>query len=802
MGKPGPGGAAAVVSAPADACPRITLSPSQGPVGATVHVSGTGFAPSSPLVLVFEDIPIAFSAAASDAAGNVTGTFIVPHEPAGNLDYQQIYNVYLYDAAANVAVASFVLCSNTPADGIFTGGDPIFFTGPTGPPFANVEVLAYIHHAGAHWIAWQDTSQFGSNLTTFPPPANHALNLTRIGDDGSTSTYEIDTDYAWGFASGDQAFSGTRDTKNLYFESWSKPIYDIKLASDGTTLWVAVLTAESVIYPWISTDDGDATHPSQISQFVDLPTLTSNFTSFATSADTGYLRYFHDVDGFLGFYDAQFPTSDGGDHGFGYWNPPRIVMFAGGVGGFSRIGTVDAKYCPGVTDGTTNAHNASFGNPFLAQIAPLGSWNSPLAIAASSAEPGVCHLVWSEGGDWGPCGRGSGSTPDVWDAGPPNRSYRVVYSTWDSAGKTGEHNLWDATVDRTNWYFEYATQDQNGAWNLFKVGYSWPEQEEMMATGQFQLRNEHGSPVLFIAWPQVLKNPAVDSLVSVFPPTAPDNADRPWLDNAQWFTLPTVEMYDISGGTATLLQQITSDLLPTETESEFYYPLDPSRGLVAPVSPDVLGGGLLGYNSGAGTFEGSQARTFGVSFLYQDPLLNGASVYLLSVPWWRSAVPLGRYPMRGFYRVPVDGSAPFDFLDGTRQLEFTIVGTQGNSRPTFGNFDFYSDAKNIWCPNGYFEHSTLATSTPGVQYDRICTNTWTGYLLQPSDVLNYVPGGWSPFGAPGFYHDPVADTISYPAQVTTGELYAIAQLQVCRGCRTCQCQPSGVHAFLRFGHNR
>lgn len=788
----------------------ITIIPAQGGPEAVVNVLGTGFAPSSPLTVEFGDISVDFSEATSDSAGDVSGSFAVPHQPAGpGIDY----TVTLTDSAANSATATFTMCLPNPADGISTVPDPILAqTGVNAGSFGTGLnfVRAYIHHDGAHWVAWEDPSALESN-TTFPPPPNHTLNLTMITDDGEVIVnYELDTGYKWSFNRTDVSFPAATTTQaRTWFTGWSKPITDLKLASDGTTIWVALVTSETVIYPHLSTDDGRDGFPSQLEQFVSLEDMTFDFTTFATTSSVGYSRYRHTTDGTLGLYEPDFPVSDGGDHGIGYWSPPRVVMFAGGAGGFTRIGTMDATFCPGSTDGYGNA-NSGGGRPNFQQGSPRNSFSSGLSLAASDAQPGICHLVWSEGGDYGPVGRGSGSTPDVWDGGPSSRGYRIGYSTWDAAGKLDETDLFDQIVDRTGWYFDYDLGLGDGAEH---IGYSWPD--TLVATGVHALRNEHGSPVLLLAFPQVIQNPPdVSSIADGGGPAGPDPAGRPWLDNAVVYSEPTLRMYDLSTGSPVLQQQITPDQMPTEAETDFLYSLGGLTTL-PPLAPDTMTAGLIGYANSDGFGLGGSAvdRGFGVSALYQDPLLDGGTpVYLVILPWVRAATRTsGPY---GIYRVPADGSAAFDFLDGLRQVEYSIVGWFPG--PTFGGFDFVSDSRNVWCPHATY--LTLDNHTyHGVQLDRICENAWLPYTLIPTAAPDsYAPLPWytfttvgaitiqdGPFG--GIYHDPVADTISYaavPQGDGTTDLFSIAVLQIDRDGASCACEARGLHAFLRFGHSR
>lgn len=1110
----------------------IILSPPQGPTGTQITLTGIGFSPLSPLTLTWGEpatdsvgtplfatpLTLAFSVAASNSGGSVTGTFIAPNEPTYFLGTPGItYTVTLTDGDANSATATFTLCALADGDGIDLGPDgPILAYGGraqtltiAGVPTEVIggRVVAYAHHDGNHYVAWTDPSTggtFGLGQTiggTFPPDPNHALNVTVVSDDGSfTINHELDLNYCFKFhganvpgfqcqcAPDELGRTDPAWQERFQFQEWSKPVYDAKFASDGTTLWLSILTRETVPYPYITGNDGfgcltgslnDCTSPSQISQFQTLEELTDNFTSFATG-NTWYDRNYHRSAGIPDsfWYQVITPTSDSGEAGSGHWSPPVVVVFAGGIGGFSRIGEVDAKFCPGITEGLDWA-NSGTGGPLFAQVSPRGSFFSGVSLAASETEPGVCHLVWSEGGDgtgpaqatgagaggggvfvpgpeltyganlisngnfvddtdwlvfsgdisgalrppgevqigsgqarlfaakddstwpfselsgttspyhsdheygllytgnewippagisywrllftyqrrqfsstmiddgltnnppWGigtgtpkfpgdfdlgepyppqssggygghsvyanmfprtgfeggiisgsftnltlaaagflPIGTaqavqldfaiqnngpgtnpwsfafigaqqmidhdwdfvtdyydyygfafgishvslqqgtplvpptddgsgggGSGSgagTGYGWDNGPANRGYRVAYATFDAAGQTGESDLFSSVIDRSTFHFPYGG---------YSFGFSWPEQKDAKFSGQHVVRNDHGSPVLFIAWPKVVTNP--DDV-------PPDENGNPWPDRG--LDLATsIEMYDIAGGSPALLQTLDSSFIPTEAETANYYA---NLGYTAPFAPTAISGGIRGYGNGidglVGPREGGIVidRGFAVSRLYDDPRYLDATsqpVYLVSVPWFS---PTAGTIMRGFYRVPVDGSAAFDWMDGVRQLDFTVIsssefigdqtgvvagGLFGGEGLTFSGDDFYSDPNNVWVPSGQG-----GRQLSGLYFDRICLNQWSPYTI-PDDaqlgalitLLGATPGSsiheWNGgVGVNGNYYDAAANKIAYvglPGDQFQAALFSIISLDVCRACVPCKCAPVGLHVW-------
>lgn len=701
----------------------------------------------------------------------------------------------------------------TLADGIDSSASPVLAIGGVPGLDPSTQILDYIFHDGAHWVLWIDPSVDGHLGTTFPPPANHTLNMTRISADGSSVVdYPLDTNYAWSFGAGSRTNPGLNDhwtcgtvpfsraspvwSHKAFFSRWDKPVYSATLASDGTNLWVAVVTAETVDYPYIDNKDAHGSNPGGAAQATPLATLTSGFTVFATSTATGYLRYYTNPTGPLNiFKPTAYPLTDAGIFGMGVHNPPVVVMFAWDGSGFTRIGEIDANYCPSVIQhtGGYDAGGAIIGGSPLTQKGPRGDLWSRIALAASPVDPGVCHAVWSEGGDWGrvadgdPCATGPfGGSRFVWDGGAPSRDYRVNYTTWDPSGKTSDTDLVTSHVDRTSWFFP----NDNDSGTIFDTGYTWPAPADFAGLLCFDLRNDNaaGTPLLFCTFPQSLNAWDGSHQGELGPPPAPnDSHGNPWLD----YTLvygDTLYVYDITGGTMTLQQSIDPSLLPNETEAETAYP--PASyappNFTTPFASDCLycADDIFGGHSSPRSTFGPQDKAFGISLVYDDPLDGSIPVYLVHVPWARrfTGTPdfvntnSGQFRMRGFYRVPADMSAAFDFLDGTRLYDFTVLKDplDFSFRPLFGSSDFFSDPGNIWVP-------VPVSGQTGRWYDRVCTKGWDSF-----DAATVPPA--APFApasaAPGFNYDSGADTISYVAfDATAVDLFEVVVLQICRACR-------------------
>ncbi len=837
-----PDGKVALVAAPsAAACPTISLSPPRGLPGDTVTLTGTGFAPSSPLTLRIGSTQIASFAGSSDGSGNVNLTFTIPHiNDSGTGDP---YFVAVVDAAANMGCATLAVCGPNPADGIATQPpNPILAVG--GTTDNSNAILDYIFHNGEHWVLWQDTSTDGTTATTFPPPTNHTMNASRISADGSSVIdYPIDTNYAWHFGKGSDNDPGLGDSWPVcgsaapvwsyvvFFSSWSKPIYDAHFASDGTNLWVAVVTAETVAYPWSDNKDAHGHNPGGAAQIVPLATLTSGFTTFGTNTATGYLRLYNNPTGPINiFKNTAWPMTDAGIGGMGVWNPPLVVMFAFNGGGFARIGEIDAKYCPSII-GQTNGYDIGgsiVGGLNAVQQAPRGALFSRVSICASPNDPGRCHVVWSEGGDWGRVGDGApcvtgpyGGSRFTWDGGPANRSYRVNYTTWSPTAKLTDTDLFQSHVDRTNWFFRCTFV---GDASVFNFGYTWPgvAPDDFAGLLNHDLRNDNadGTPYLFAVWPaafQTVSRPEASNSVSYAPaPAFIDQYGDPFID---WSVLfgDTLHVYDLSGGGAAEVQALDLSLFPTNAEINRMYtvgapyanPVGPADCVFAP--PTIFS------NPQSVNFS-PQDKAFGISLPYDDPDL-GVPVYLVHLPLLTRWLPQsnapgdslnqgGQFATRMFIRVPCDMSAAFDLLDGDRLIGFTIIKEPITTffAQGFGGNDFFSDEKNIWVPPGPdLSFGMGFNGFLGFWFDRVCLNQWVQMDTFGSPIVAS-PGGWTNYAGsqcPGFYYDPVADSITTCTPPTaagvapTGPLFGIQVLNLCRGCRNCVCG-TGFHIAHRF----
>lgn len=748
----------------------LVTSPTSGCHGTVVTLTGAGFDASSPITVTFDGQDVPFSEVNSDSSGNISGTLSIPEGFASCLSCT--FDIVVTTGGGATQSIVWAMCcpeaSDVPDDSLTTKlGDYVTTTG--GRP------LDYIRFDGAHWFVIPDDSAGDpTNQATLPPPTNHALSIVRVDDVGAVTTYEADTGYAWQFASSfGTTFGGGDWPTKLYFTGWKKPIYDAKLATDGVNLWLAVLCSESVIYPYISSDDGHAGHPDQASQFVDLATLTSGFTSFPTSAGAGYNRVYHSSAGLIGFYNKNPPYSDSGTEWFGYWNPPRLAVYLFDGATFNRLDTEDAKYCPGTTSNIIAATNQSIAGPFTAPIRYNAGGKSSLlsgvSACASPSEPGVCHVVWAEGGAYGRYGAKNTGDPlgedlDVWDGNAPSVGYRVSYTRWSTSAKTLSSDLFSSSVDRHAWYFTY-----DAGSGAHPYGYTWPDTADLAWTNAFQLRNDGGFPVLFLS----ALSTAV--AVSLAPNGDPDPHGNPWLDNAPSYADVAVGAYDLSSGAAVLSQSLDPTLLPTVAE-------------VGSVPTNVNSTFELGFNgiNNVATFPGGG---FAVSQPYADPLLAGEVVYLLGIPLANQTT--GFSPVDGsigWYRIPVDLSDTFDFVDGIRAVGYSIMSVATVVVDVSEFPDFFSDTRNVWYP-------TFNVSTSLAQLDRICADQWvTNPTFYPSHAVDIPPRA-----SPGLYYNPFTGALYYVGWygVSGGSTdYAIVQAHICRRCLPCACvEGTGLHVW-------
>lgn len=771
----GPRATATIVSSPSDTpCPVITLNPTLGPSGTVVTVTGSNFASSSPISLyvAFTTLPTLFSTSTTDSSGNVVGTFIMPPEPYGNTD------VLLRDADGNVAHATFKVCSNTLADTVNT-------VNKIGPDLGVISTTYdYIHHNGTHWVAVA-TDSTGVDFGAFPPDTSwKPITIYQVPDDGSSSSsYEVDLPPFYSFDYnrnynhlGTWPSGALEENSKFWFTGWSKgPAYSVKFASDGTNLWLVVLTLSTQDYPYISSDDGGGpgSWSSQAAQFVPLSTLTAGFTSFWTgsgSPPTGYEREFKAAYGLGNLFHDNPPVSDSGEVFSGFWTMPQLRVLSLDGGSATDLGSVECHYYhPPDRDiaarGLAAGAGGFIGNPVLCNENVTGGLLTDLSVCASPAEPGVCHVVFAEGGAHGRYG-GAGSTGpfntwETWDGNATDIDYRTVHSRWDSGGLIDENDIFATHTDRRNFYFYNADDGCN-------YGYSYPDTAGLDGwSNVLNIVNDAGTPLLFRA-------PVQTAEIYQPPYAAPGSTN---IDNRPRFALSTIIAYDLSSpGTPVAARTLDPSLLPTLAEAQTVY-------------PPTAGSEVVTNDNWTGDYNGLAA--IAVSNPYADPLLSGADAYAVA-SYFVVGADLSGLAFTCFYRLPSDMSDDFDFFDGQRQLYFSLLPQYGFGEvmgdPSIGQPRFVVDSKNIWThPNlGY------AFLPQGLlQLDRVCTQRWfnwhnTTFTGEPSHFSPgnmYYDGNRSLYHFGGWYEGPT-------------EYLAIEQVDICRGCLSCACNVgAGLHVW-------
>jgi hypothetical protein len=256
--------------------------------------------------------------------------------------------------------------------------------------------------------------------------------------------------------------------------------------------------------------------------------------------------------------------------------------------------------------------------------------------------------------------------------------------------------------------------------------------------------------------------------------------------------------FDLSSGAASFAQALDPSLIPTPAEAGF--------------TPVIPVGTLTTFGFPA-TFRSDTVlrpvRSIFASSLYTDSTLEDMDVYIVAANFSISGSPAVS-ELSAFYRIPVDGSATFDFLDGVRLMQFSIV--NAGSLPHVAFSDFVSDPGNIWVPAIAPESSTQGGGVWHLM--RTCERTWELLQAFPVSPLpdpgTALAGAWANFGQqvvalnspPSIVTDDSGDDwlaaggIQPPRQ-TSGNFpfYAAAlRARICRCCVPC-IQRIGMHIW-------
>lgn len=593
--------------------------------------------------------------------------------------------------------------------------------------FEGGQVTSSCRVADGTWIAWfkNDTGNaVGDGTSKIVWPTNIAdslqIHVGYFADDGSPAIIHSlsvqSVCYRWGstalYGIDDPCsrlpILGMRYSDNVKSEldGWFTAIKDVRVCTDGANVWVVVLANESADYPWLyGLEDTDAcgnSHPS-------LPDKLASEGGDAFNHDTsipGQRFWCH--------FGAPGQDDRGANNSF-RWQPARVSVWWGDIAGFTLLDTIQAAY----------ANNANWG------------LISGVEACASPAEPGVCHVMWSEGGPFG------NQFIDGVSYGQ-----RINYSQWDAAGK-----ILDTDLLRS----EGARASQGSAPG---PGFEW------VWTGEIILRNDHGSPIAIIwPWTGSITYPAIGSEPAFDGPTNPGPA----------------EFWDLASGS--VLQTMDDALTPTIAELP---------ALATVVEQGALLANIAAENWAPAADFVVPRRVHYASSLYTDPTLSHQDVYLICSHYYDPGdfltMPGGGIvptPNTAFFRIPVDGSATFDYMDGTRLGGYSIT------QDFFGLIsDFVSEPENVWVPSGQLSY--LA------QLNRQCLSGWTEWRAFPDATSFGVYDYGSPYtpinsvSPPTILHQDSGDWVSgggmhYETPVTfNSEIdLGVVKAKICRCCAPC-----------------
>ncbi len=536
-------------------------------------------------------------------------------------------------------------------------------------------VTSFCRDDNGTWVAWihanlGDSLTHGdTNKADWPSRvlSAHAIGVGYFPDDGSAAiTYELDINPCWTWVAGTYSSADHcsilpilggkyANDQRSSLTSWAMRPFDVQVRTDGTNVWVVVLAQESVRYAYLTNGAND-TDRCGVSH---LTIVDEAATEGLTPGNDGD-AFLHDTDTGRRWWQNFGKSDTSHDGGSGWnddpgvnnsfrWQPARVTVFGGDIGGFTRIDTVEATFANGD---------------------PFGLCGG-VETYASSAEPSVLHVMWSEAG--------------TWDSYQAQIGQRLTYSRWGPASKDIEVELF------------YAVEGNSGGYNS-DTNWCW--------TSEYALRNDSGSPAAIVC---------------------------PWPDGGG---PGPAEFWDLSGATANVLQTLDPSLYPTVAES----------GL----SSQVAINGIFWTPTTVSGFTRPRRVQF-ASTLYTDPTLTDQDVYLVCVSFYDptlDSTPGGEDAgVRAFYRIPVDGSATFDYMDGTRLPMYSIIptGVLGADDGLSGfTSDFASDPGNVWMPTLESFDAGATFGGPVLHLPRTCTRTWEllpGFPV-PDPSIGAETGAW------------------------------------------------------------
>ena len=174
--------------------PKITVTPGQGPVGATVTVSGTGFSVSSTVGLVFDGVTITSCASGSlttSGTGTFSCTFTVPGGTSGT-------SVNATDGSGQYATSTFTV--TTPKITVTPGQGPVGATVTVSGTGFSVSSTVGLVFDGVTITSCASgsltTGKGGGFSCTFTVPSGTSgtsVNATDVSGQYATSTFTVTT---------------------------------------------------------------------------------------------------------------------------------------------------------------------------------------------------------------------------------------------------------------------------------------------------------------------------------------------------------------------------------------------------------------------------------------------------------------------------------------------------------------------------------------------------------------------------------------------------------------------------------
>ncbi len=296
-------------------------------------------------------------------------------------------------------------------------------------------VSSHCRDANGTWITWydntdDDTLVGGFNDISTYTGNNFPVHVGYFPDDGSVATvYDLAVGYIWQWTANGRyshvnpcfihaPASSKYFGNNIQCElsGWNTSVQDVQVRTDGTNVWVIVLAQESVMYPWLSTvkrlDRCGIPHLSILEDALGEGLIPGGdgapfiHDTFPNRAAPGGASWWQQT-GVIGVDNPD----DAGPHSSFRWQPMRVTVYAGDLGGFTDIGKLEAQYFNTAGDNGAGIIGLSSG----------------IEAASSSSEPGQLHTLWAEAGTQGEFQAGFGE--------------RVTYAQWGTGSQLAGYDI-------------------------------------------------------------------------------------------------------------------------------------------------------------------------------------------------------------------------------------------------------------------------------------------------------------------------------------------------------------------------